>query len=283
MNAVTDSIVVNSAMMTGSYEPTFYPGLSLGDITEAGLERVESRRKMYEVGDATRSVLMAAAGMKDERIEAAPQTEKEKRRAKWLSFARKTLAPETLFPQLCHGAALRTIDTNTAAWIAQQTVNAVCDLAVNEIIRRRQQNGLIKGFNMTRDEREVWIGAEATDTDDMGEPVQDNRETTNVFSVIDDVETILATFQNWYDEIETPLAALALSAIMPNNGIMRHGQFSKWVEHEQLINGVSHKTYEQVILSIEERLADRSMVANDRQVIPQLQPNAQIWLDAAAQ
>jgi hypothetical protein len=271
MNAITDSILVDGSIHSGAYEPT--PGdLHHGDITAAGLDRVEARRRQYETSDATRDVLLAAAGVtKDDKVVVSPQALKEARRGKLLKNAKTHLDPETLFPQLCKGAALRAIDTNDAAWLAQNVVNAVCDLAINEIIRRRKERGLIAGFNVTKDDQELWTGLEATNTDDMNAAV-DNRSNDNLFSQLDDHLTIEATFKDWYREIETPLAALAIAAFIPNNGILLHGEYSRWVDSVT-------KGREQIIMTFEERLEDRILVANDNQV-PDRDQSAwkdQIW------
>lgn len=227
--------------------------LSHGEITLAALESLENNASSALIDVIARSSLLAAAGMNG--VESPALSEKEAARQKLLQFANKHLDPDQLFKQLCSGVALRRVNANNAFWLAQRVVSAACELAVREAVRRRRENGIIAGFDVSKDDQGVWDGQEATN---MGVLARDNRANTNIFSQIDDADTIEGTFKDWYSAIEVQLSALA-GASMMREGIMLYGEHSRWV---QTTSGS-----QQVIETYEQRLENALTLANDRNVI----------------
>lgn len=224
-----------------------------GEITSASLENIDNQLNAARIDDLTMSSLRAAAGLESD--EKPMQTDKEVTRNKLLQFATKQLDPERVFQQLCAGVAMRRVNANDAFWLAQRIVSSACDLAVREAVRRRREDGVIAGFDVSKDDQGVWQGAEATNMDVLA---RDNRSTPNLFSQCDDADTIEGTFKDWYAEIETPLSALA-GACMMREGFMQYGEHSRWVETNQ--------GWEQVIETYEERFESALQLANDRNVV----------------
>ncbi len=238
--------------------------LSLGEITLAALENIDNQLNTVRIDDMAMSSLRAAAGLAKE---AEPvKTDKEVARNRLLKFALTQLDPERVFQQLCAGVALHRdkINANDAFWLAQRIVSSACDLAVREAVRRKREDGITAGFNVDKNDAGIWEGMEATNVETLA---RDNRSNNNVFSRLDDPETIEATFKNWYTEIEVPLSALA-SATMMREGFMQYGEHSRWVETNQ--------GWEQVIETYDQRLENALQIANDRNVI-QLQPKDNAW------
>lgn len=227
--------------------------LSHGEITMAALESLDNSANSARIDEIARSSLLAAAGL--ENMERPALSEKEAARERLLQFANKNLDPDQLFKQLCTGVALRKVNANNAFWLAQRVVSAACDLAVREAVRRRREDGVIAGFDVSKDDQGVWEGQEATN---MGVLARDNRSNHNVFSVIDDADVIEGTFKDWYADIELQLSALA-GASMMREGVMLYGEHSRWV---QTVTGS-----EQIIETYEQRLETALALANDRNVI----------------
>lgn len=236
--------------------------LSHGEITLAALESIDNQLNTARIDDITRTSLLAAAGMDND--EKPIQTDKEVARNKLLQFATKQLDPERVFQQLCAGVAIRRVNANDAFWLAQRIVSSACALAVREAVRRRREDGVNAGFDISKDDQDVWVGQEATNMDVLA---RDNRSTPNIFSACDDADTIEGTFKDWYKEIETPLSALA-GACMMREGFMQYGEHSRWVE--------SATGWEQVIESYEERFETALQLANDRNVV-QLPTRDNAW------
>lgn len=236
--------------------------LKIGDITLAALENIDNQLNTARIDELTLSSLKAAAGMTQE-VEPV-RTDKEVTRNKLLNFALKQLEPERVFQQLCAGVAMRRVNANDAFWLAQRIVSSACDLAVREAVRRKREEGVTAGFTIDKDDAGVWEGQEATNVDVLA---RDNRANTNIFSQIDDADTVEATFKDWYKEVEVPLSALA-SATMMREGFMQYGEHSRWVETSQ--------GWEQVIETYDQRLENNLMLANDRNVV-QLQTKDNPW------
>ena len=236
--------------------------LSFGDITLAALENIDNQLNAARIDDFTLSSLKAAAGMTQE-VEPV-RSDKELARGRLLNFALKQLDPERVFQQLCAGVAVRKVNPNDGFWLAQRIVSSACDLAVREAVRRKREIGITAGVDISKDDAGVWDGQEATNVEMQA---RDNRSNNNIFSQIDDADTIEATFKDWYKEIEVPLSALA-SATMMREGFMQYGEHSRWVETTQ--------GWEQVIETYDQRLENGLTLANDRNVV-QLQVKDSPW------
>ena len=212
--------------------------LELGEITLAGLEAVEASSDRRRVNELAQRSLLSAAGVETE-VTQAP-TEKEFLRKKLLAQMMKSGNPERLFQQICAGVATRNpksptgatfIKASTGRWLAQEVTNQVTRMAGNAIIMRRREAGIIRGVNLVKNDAEMWIGEESTNTDDL-ELVRGGQATTeNLFlAQCDDVETIEATYREWYDSIEIALGALANAVMMEGDAVMQYGPFCRWEE-----------------------------------------------------
>lgn len=237
--------------------------LTLSEITQAALDLVDINMTRQRVDDIARSSLRAAAGIKEESVVIS---DKEASRQRLVSFVRKTIDPERTFQMLCAGVANRKVDPNTALWLAQRIVNQACTLAAREYTRRKQENGVIAGFDVSKDDAGVWNGLEATNVDQQA---RDNRETENVFSSCDDADTVEGTFLEWYESIEVPLSALAGASITRDGSPMQYGQFSRWVE---TINGL-----QQVIETFEDRARTALELSNDRGAASATNSEQSVW------
>lgn len=225
--------------------------LTFGDITSSALDLVDVNMTRQRVDDIARTSLRAAAGITQDTP--APVDDKQARRINLINFARKHLDPERVFQQLCAGVAAGKITANDGLWLAQRITNAACTLAVREYVRRKQENGVIAGIDLHKDDLGVWNGSEATN---VAELARDNRETSNVFSACDDADTVEGTFIDWYNEIEICLSALSNASTTRDGSILQYGQHSRWVE------GVGG--WNQLIEDFQDRVSAALTVSNDR-------------------
>ena len=209
-----------------------------GDLTWAGLEAVEENVHNRRVNDVAMSSVRAVAGMAQEK--APTLTEKERARISLIKRMKENGTPERLFTQICAGVCTINpksgrpyVDPNLGFWLAQQITNQVCRMAGNAIIERKNEVGIIAGINLTKDDTGMWDGVESTNTDDLNIARGGQRSTDNLFlQHCDDEDTIVATFNEWYESIELALSALSGVTVMQGGGIMQYGHFSRWEDSD---------------------------------------------------
>lgn len=224
MNAVQTPVGFNS---TPSRD------ISMGELTYAGLEMVRSNLQRSRETALSDAALKLAAGM-SKTEESAPSEKELARKALVLKMA-KDGDPDRLFKQLCAGVATRSpsgqpyLRASTARWLAQEITNQVTRLAGNAIIERMRESGITAGVEFEQDDAGMFIGREATNTDDLLLARGGQQTTDNLFlQQCDDVATIEATYYEWYESIEQQLSALAGAVMMTDGSLMLHGQFCRW-------------------------------------------------------
>jgi hypothetical protein len=237
VKASTDAVIkdANTHRRGAGFSAAPSTTLSLGEITQAGLEACRDGMQRSKESRLSDNALRIAAGISAEREEAP--TEKELERKALLDRMVKAGNPERLFQQLCAGVATRNPDTgrpyvraSTARWLAQGITNAVCRMAGDAIIERMRESGLTAGIHFQTDDTGVFIGEEATNTDDLEIARGGQQTTENLFlQHCDDRETIEGTFLEWFDSIELALGALANAVMMADGAsIMLYGHYCRW-------------------------------------------------------
>lgn len=262
---------MNALVKPVGHEHTAVNTLSSGDITMAGLEALQNSLTRRRTEDMGLSAVRAAAGMSQEKE--AARSEKDIAREKLVNTLVKSAAPERMFQLICAGVASRNPETgksyiypNTGYWAAQGVVNQVCRMAALAYIERSRETGIVEGVDFNQDDARFFTGLIATNTDTMGAMRGGQRSSENPFlQHCDDRETIEATFLNWYEEIETPLSALAGAAMMQDDSMMLYGHYSTW---EDAVGGIQQRIY-----SLSDYIEREMLRQNSRDRRPEASPS----------